>query len=792
MRYFYTLNKFLRTPFLTLLMIFSFNNDISGQCDNPIYFQASSISDSSVVFNWSSLISSNSYRISIKKENENWQFATDPINIPSSQSSIIVSGLDEFTTYMYRIKTFCSSGLSSVWSVPQQFTTTTNLNVDCNGILNGDAFIDDCGNCAGGDTGNEACINFSPSITLSLSQLEPETLSDISFTISQDANEPDMLSSVFVSDGGSFDFTSLSTSQLVGQGNASAGGGFLSSTFSLLVDFIIDDNNITLVAIDDDNGSLVGTFELQNSSTGVQVLSVAPQDGNNVTNGNNLEVTLSNMFLTPIAGELTFTSTITSEIEVVDNQEFSFEIGVTDCNGDFNGDAFIDDCGNCVGGDTGNEACIDFSPSITLSLSQLEPETLSDISFTISQDANEPDMLSSVFVSDGGSFDFTSLSTSQLVGQGNASAGGGFLSSTFSLLVDFIIDDNNITLVAIDDDNGSLVGTFELQNSSTGVQVLSVAPQDGNNVTNGNNLEVTLSNMFLTPIAGELTFTSTITSEIEVVDNQEFSFEIGVTDCNGDFNGDAFIDDCGNCVGGDTGNEACIDFNPSILIELSSTDCNLNSDISFTISQSANQPDMSTSLLVTDGGSFNFDDFEVGQNVGSAYLDAAGGDVSFTAFLMITSFPSVNQAILSAVNEDDNSIMGSFTISNLENGISIVANPSYNDGNNVTNGNVSNLTLNGLFVNPDAQTLNFFVTTNSENDDTNSQTISLNIVCPCNLPGDANCDNIVNLADLTLVLNNWLQEVDSNGTNGDVVGSNDGFVNLSDLTLVLNNWLSVN
>ena len=592
MRYFYTLNKFLRTPFLTLLMIFSFNNDISGQCDNPIYFQASSISDSSVVFNWSSLISSNSYRISIKKENENWQFATDPINIPSSQSSIIVSGLDEFTTYMYRIKTFCSSGLSSVWSVPQQFTTTTNLNVDCNGILNGDAFIDDCG--------------------------------------------------------------------------------------------------------------------------------------------------------------------------------------------------------NCVGGDTGNEACIDFSPSITLSLSQLEPETLSDISFTISQDVNEPDMLSSVFVSDGGSFDFSSLSTSQLVGQGNASAGGGFLSSTFSLLVDFIIDDNNITLVAIDDDNGSLVGTFELQNSSTGVQVLSVAPQDGNNVTNGNNLEVTLSNMFLTPIAGELTFTSTITSEIEVVDNQEFSFEIGVTDCNGDFNGDAFIDDCGNCVGGDTGNEACIDFNPSILIELSSTDCNLNSDISFTISQSANQPDMSTSLLVTDGGSFNFDDFEVGQNVGSAYLDAAGGDVSFTAFLMITSFPSVNQAILSAVNEDDNSIMGSFTISNLENGISVVANPSYNDGNNVTNGNVSNLTLNGLFVNPDAQTLNFFVTTNSENDDTNSQTISLNIVCPCNLPGDANCDNIVNLADLTLVLNNWLQEVDSNGTNGDVVGSNDGFVNLSDLTLVLNNWLSVN
>ena len=465
---------------------------------------------------------------------------------------------------------------------------------------------------------------------------------------------------------------------------------------------------------------------------------------------------------------------------------------IVDCSGMVDGDAFIDGCGNCVGGNTGNEACIDFTPSITLSLSQLESETLTDISFTISQDANEPDMLSSVFVSDGGSFDFSSLSTSQEVGQGSAIAGGGFLSSSFTLSVDFIIDANNVTLTAIDDTDGSLVGTFELQNSSSGIQVLSVAPQDGNNTTTGNNLDVTLSNLFITPIAGDLTFVTTITSETGPVDSQEFVFEIGSSDCNGDFNGDAFIDGCGNCVGGNTGNEPCIDFNPSVLLELSTTDCNVSSDISLTISQSANQPDMSTSLLVTDGGSFDFSSFEVGQNVGSASLDAAGGDISFNAVLVITSFPSENQAILSAVNSDDGSIMGSFTISNIETGISVVANPSYNDGNNVTNGNVSTLIINGLFINPDSQVLNFYITTNSENNDTDSQTISLNILCPCNLTGDANCDNIVNLADLTLVLNNWLQNVSTPGTNGDVVGSNDGFVNLSDLTLVLNNWLSVN
>jgi hypothetical protein len=575
--------------FLLLATISSIN--VNAQCNNPLYFQHTSVSDSSVEFSWSTAISSTNYRISIKKEGENWQFATNPIDISPIQNSLVINGLEEFTNYQYRIKTFCDLELVSSWSIPQEFTTTS-LNIDC--------------------------------------------------------------------------------------------------------------------------------------------------------------------------------------------------------NGDLDGDAFIDDCGNCVGGNTGDEACIDFTPTISLSLSQFESETLSDITFSISQDANEPDMLSSVFVSDGGSFDFSSLSTSQVVGQGNAVAGGGFISSSFTLLVDFIIDDNNVTLVAIDDDNGSLVGTFELQNSSSGVQVLSIAPQDGNNVTNGNSLDVTLSNLFILPLPGDLTFTTTITSEVEAVDIQQFVFEIGSLDCNGDLDGDAFIDDCGNCVGGNTGDEACIDFNPSLSLELSTTDCNVSADISLVISQSANQPDMSTSLLVSDGGYFDLNSFEVGQNVGSASLDAAGGDISFDAVLIITSFPSDNQAILSAVNSDDGSIMGSFTISNIENGISVVANPSYNDGNNVTDGNVSSLILDGIFINPDSQDLNFYITTNSENNDTDSQTISLNIVCPCNLTGDANCDNIVNLADLTLVLNNWLQNVNTPGTNGDVVGSNDGFVNLSDLTLVLNNWLSVN
>ena len=95
-----------------------------------------------------------------------------------------------------------------------------------------------------------------------------------------------------------------------------------------------------------------------------------------------------------------------------------------------------------------------------------------------------------------------------------------------------------------------------------------------------------------------------------------------------------------------------------------------------------------------------------------------------------------------------------------------------------------------IFVNPGSSTLTFTSVINSETGDVDTQNFPFNIVCvqTCSQLGDANCDNIVNLSDLTLVLNNWLQST-SAGQNGDVVGSLDGLVNLSDLTLVLNNWL---
>ena len=46
-----------------------------------------------------------------------------------------------------------------------------------------------------------------------------------------------------------------------------------------------------------------------------------------------------------------------------------------------------------------------------------------------------------------------------------------------------------------------------------------------------------------------------------------------IVDCNGDVNGNAVIDNCGNCVGGNTGAVACIAFTPYVSVALSTTDC---------------------------------------------------------------------------------------------------------------------------------------------------------------------------------------------------------------------------
>ena len=77
-------------------------------------------------------------------------------------------------------------------------------------------------------------------------------------------------------------------------------------------------------------------------------------------------------------------------------------------------------------------------------------------------------------------------------------------------------------------------------------------------------------------------------------------------------------------------------------------------------------------------------------------------------------------------------VMGSFTVSNNNPGVAIIANPSYNDGNNVTLGNTSQVIFYNLFENPGInEPLSFFSVINSELGATSNEIIDFGILCPC-------------------------------------------------------------
>jgi hypothetical protein len=175
----------------------------------------------------------------------------------------------------------------------------------------------------------------------------------------------------------------------------------------------------------------------------------------------------------------------------------------------------------------------------------------------------------------------------------------------------------------------------------------------------------------------------------------------------------AFIDSCGNCVGGNTGEIACIPFSPTVSVSLSNTDCDSLTDLTINVSQDPNEPDMSTSLFVSNSGAFTISLMTVGDNIGTTVMTFGGGVSTFNADLFVSSIISVDQAIVQAIDVLTGLVLGTFTISNSNPGISIIAN-SIPDNNNVTAGNSQSVTFTGIFLNPSQGTLVFTSTNNTK------------------------------------------------------------------------------
>ena len=167
----------------------------------------------------------------------------------------------------------------------------------------------------------------------------------------------------------------------------------------------------------------------------------------------------------------------------------------------------------------------DFSPDVDVVLSNTYCDSLSDLTITVSQDSAEVDMASSLFQSNLGSFDISSMSFGDTIGTAYLIAGGGSISLNTYIMVSQVVNSSQAIIIACDSLQGCL-GSFTISNNSGGgVSIFANAVFDGNNYTSGNMSSITFENVFINP-CGVLTFTTSINSEFGDTDVQSFSYNI--------------------------------------------------------------------------------------------------------------------------------------------------------------------------------------------------------------------------------------------------------------------------
>ncbi|MDB9895272.1 T9SS type A sorting domain-containing protein [Flavobacteriales bacterium] len=515
-----------------------------------------------------------------------------------------------------------------------------------------------------------SCLDFSPTVSVSLSNLNCDSLADLTVSVAQDAGEADIASAVFSSDGGQFTISLMNVGDVIGTATMIAGSN--SYNTDLVVATVVSSNQAIISAIDNISGLSIGTFDIENTLSGINVTATSPADGNSTTSGNSSTATFNNIFHNPNNGALTFTATSTSELGSVYSETSVFMM-----------------------------SCVDFTPTVSVSLSNLFCDSVSDLTINVAQDANEVDMDTAIFLSDSGSFSISTMNIADMIGSATMTYGGN-ISLTADLYVLSTVSPDLANIEAIDVSSGMTLGSFLIENlSSGGVSVTATSPADGNSLTNGNSSTVTFNGIYTNSSNSLTTFTSNITSELGDLDTQSFSFNIN-----------------------------CITYSPNVGVSLLNLDCDSLNDLTITVSQDPYEVDMDTANFSSDSGSFTISTMSVGDTIGFASLSA--GPNSFTTDLLVSSIVSSNQVIVESIDINSGLVLGTFDISNnLTGGVSVIA-TSPADGNNITlTGNSSSVTFSNVFLNPNASTLNFTSTITSELGDVDTQSFSFNIVCQC-------------------------------------------------------------
>ena len=267
---------------LSILLVFLITDSFS-QCINADGLYTDNITYLNALANWESAPAADHYMIHYRELNTTtW---SNLQNITGSDTTRNIPQLQSSTTYEWQIKTFCdtSNQPNSGWSYSDTFTTA--------------AFVPS---------------PFNPSILPIIDNLTCNMNTAFAIVAQQTQNEPDIASSVFSSDKGYFEISTLSSGDIVG--NASYTSSFLNFTASLVLDFTLGPNYAKIDMIDT-SGTTMGFFIIENLTPGVKISSIGPNDGNNYTNGYISQLNFTDLFVNPNeAGPITFTANIDSEL----------------------------------------------------------------------------------------------------------------------------------------------------------------------------------------------------------------------------------------------------------------------------------------------------------------------------------------------------------------------------------------------------------------------------------------------------------------------------------------------
>jgi hypothetical protein len=167
-------------------------------------------------------------------------------------------------------------------------------------------------------------------------------------------------------------------------------------------------------------------------------------------------------------------------------------------------------------------------------------------------------------------------------------------------------------------------------------------------------------------------------------------------------------------------------FNPIVTNTLSNLECNAQSQFYLEVSQSAYEPDIGTSTITSDGGSFEIGSLNTGDSVGYAIMITTSQSIN--AVLKAGIIAGQNYAIINSY-DSTGSLIGFFTIENANGGIKVTT-TTPNDLNDYTSGYISEMHLTNLFVTPqNAGPLYFFIDIESELNDQIYDTDTVQIWC---------------------------------------------------------------